>query len=77
MTNCTCIEGKFGKSPISCQVNTIQISAYSSILLADLFILQTSFHQILEKSQFAKLSSCQSSHYTIFCIPYDCKESGL
>ena len=71
----------FGKSSMMiCQVKTIQISTYNSILLGDLFILQTSFHQILEKSQFAKLShyivaksysfNGYRISYAIFCIPY-------
>ena len=44
-------------------------------LLADLLICQTFFHQMVEKSQFAKLSPYQLSHYTVlfpqllfFCI---------
>ena len=37
-----------------------QISTYNNDLLADLLICQTFFHQMLETSQFAKLSLCQT-----------------
>ena len=49
--------GKFGKSSVIHQTNLVLTI---DNLLADLLIHQTFFHQILEKSQFAKLSPCQT-----------------
>ena len=48
--------GKFGESSMIHQTKTIQISIYNKHLLADLLIRQTYFCQMLEKSQFVKLS---------------------
>ena len=40
--------GEFGKSSVICQIKTIQISTYNLIaFLADLFIRQTFFGQML------------------------------
>ena len=52
--------GEFGKSFMIHQTKTIQISTTIK-LLADLLIHQTFFCQILEKSQFAKLSPAKLS----------------
>ena len=63
MSSCSYrLAGKFGESSVICQTKTIQITVVLTInsLLADLLIRQTSFHQMLEVSQFAKLSPQQT-----------------
>ena len=49
--------GKFGESSAICQ-STLVVTINKP--LADLFIRQTFFHQILKKSKFAKLSTRQA-----------------
>ena len=68
--------GEFGKSSMICQTKPSILVLTINNLLADLLIHQIFFHQMLEKSQFAKLSRCQtlslygSYNYVIIVIMY-------
>ena len=55
--------GDFGESSAIRQTKTIQISTTTNNLLADLLICQ-----MLETSQFAKLSPTKLSHYTVIQV---------
>ena len=60
--------GKFGKSYMICQLKPSKLVLTTNNLLADQLIYQTFFCQMLEKSQFAKLSICQNFPLCgIFC----------
>ena len=48
--------GNFGKSSVICQTKIIQLVLTINNLLADLLIRQNFFRQMLNKSQFTKLS---------------------
>jgi len=68
------IAGKFDKSFLICQTKTIQISTYNYNLLANQFIHQIFFHQMLKTSKFAKLYPHQTFPlYGIELILYICK----
>ena len=66
-----CIAGKFdefGESFVIHQTKTIKLILTINNLLADLLICQTFSCQMLEKSQFAKLSPVKLSCYTAYHI---------
>ena len=53
------IAGKFGKFGESSMIRQINLVLTIDNLLADVLIRQTFFHQMFEKSLFAKFSPCQ------------------
>ena len=60
--------GEFGESSAIHQTKTIQTSTDIVILitlLLNLFICQTFPRQTFKKSKFAKVSLCQTFHYTV------------
>ena len=59
--------GEFGELSVICQSKLVLINKN---LLADLLIRQTFFHQMLKKSQLAKLSPRQTFplYGSIFCL---------
>ena len=61
---------KFGKLSVIRQTKTIQMI---NKLLADLLICQIFFHQLLKKSQFAKLSPTKLFYYTVHTCDRACK----
>ena len=57
--------GKFGESSVIRQTKPSKLVLTINNLLADLLIRQTFFRQMLETSQFAKLSPTKVSCYTV------------